>query len=91
MTEIIIRYYNEECLKDSYLKIKGILEKIRGTKSTIEAPRSYREKGYTEVKCFSSGEMILEKSKLIEKIENELCKIKGINKKHFEIDIKSNA
>ena len=86
MAEIIIKYHNEESFKDSYLKIKGILEKVRGTRPTINAPRSYREKGYTEVKCFSSGP-IVDKSKLIEKIENELCKIKGINKKHFEIEV----
>lgn len=87
MAEIIIRYYNEESLKDSYLKIKGILEKIRGTRSTIDIPRSYREKRYTEVRCFSSGPVIGEKSKLIEKIENELCKIEGINKKDFKIEV----
>ncbi len=91
MPEIIITYYDIGFPKEAYFKIKKAIKKVRGAAPGIKILPFHRDKKYDfeygKIQCFSSGPMILDKSRLIEKLQNELCK-EGLDKEDFKIDIK---
>ncbi len=88
VTEIIIKYYNLDAYKSSYMKLKKIIRKITEENPTIMFPLT--KEGYTKVTCLISRPLILEKSRLMEKIEKEICDINEmeINKEDFGIEIR---